>query len=133
MRTFFLKFTKSVHQRNLWWTFGGHFGLVDTYKNIKSPALDETFVFKNEQFHYIFIITYKCLSTFNTTPIALIKTSKKVEPEEMNGRGKPVGGIEPVNISYCTMNLSNKKRVFTTLFLYFEFFLAYVTLLCILV
>ena len=41
------------------------------------------------------------LSTFSTTPIALIKTSKEVEPAEINGSGKPVGGIEPLNISYC--------------------------------
>ena len=41
------------------------------------------------------------LSTFSTTPIALIKTSKEVEPAEINGSGKPVGGIEPVNIRYC--------------------------------
>ena len=25
-----------------------------------------------------------------------MKTSKDVEPAEMNGKGKPVGGIEPV-------------------------------------
>ena len=37
-----------------------------------------------------------CLSTFNTTPIALIKTNREVDPAEINGRGNPVGGIEPV-------------------------------------
>lgn len=31
------------------------------------------------------------LSTFSTTPIALIKTSKEVEPAEINGSGSPVG------------------------------------------
>jgi len=30
-----------------------------------------------------------------------MKTSNEVEPALMNGNGKPVGGIEPVNISYC--------------------------------
>ena len=31
------------------------------------------------------------------------KTNKLVEPAEINGRCNPVGGIEPVNTSYCTM------------------------------
>jgi len=30
-----------------------------------------------------------------------MKTSKLVEPALMNGSGKPVGGIEAVNTSYC--------------------------------
>ena len=29
-------------------------------------------------------------------PIADIKTTKLVEPAEMNGSGRPVGGIEPL-------------------------------------
>lgn len=33
-------------------------------------------------------------------PMADIKTKRDVEPAEMNGNGKPVGGIEPVNTSY---------------------------------
>ena len=33
--------------------------------------------------------------------MADIKTSKLVVPAEMNGSGNPVGGIEPLNISYC--------------------------------
>ena len=33
-----------------------------------------------------------------------MKTKSEVEPAEMNGSGKPVGGIEPVNISYCIIN-----------------------------
>ena len=36
--------------------------------------------------------------------MADIKTSKLVLPADINGSGSPVGGIEPVNISYCTMN-----------------------------
>ena len=46
----------------------------------------------------------ECLSTFKTTPIADIKTSKLVDPAEINGSGNLVGCIEPVNISYCTIN-----------------------------
>ena len=46
-----------------------------------------------------------CLSTFKTTPIALIKTSKLVEPAEMNGSGNPVGGMLPVNTSYYIIKL----------------------------
>lgn len=42
-------------------------------------------------------------STLSTTPMADIKTRIEVEPALINGSGKPVGGIEPVNISYCTM------------------------------
>ena len=41
---------------------------------------------------------------FKTIPMADIKTNSEVEPAEMNGSGKPVGGIEPVNTSYCTIN-----------------------------
>lgn len=36
-----------------------------------------------------------CLSTLITTPIALMNTSKLVEPALINGSGSPVGGIEP--------------------------------------
>ena len=39
-----------------------------------------------------------------------MKTRSEVEPAEMNGNGNPVGGIEPLNTSYCTINLSNKKE-----------------------
>ena len=34
------------------------------------------------------------------------KTSKEVEPAEINGSGNPVGGIKPVNTSYCTFFFS---------------------------
>ena len=40
-----------------------------------------------------------CLSTLRTTPIADIKTSKLVEPAEINDNGKHVWGIRPLNIS----------------------------------
>ena len=33
-----------------------------------------------------------------------MKTKIEVEPAEMNGSGNPVGGIEPLNISYCIIN-----------------------------
>ena len=33
--------------------------------------------------------------------MADMKTSKLVEPAEMNGSGNTVGGMLPVNISYC--------------------------------
>ncbi len=39
---------------------------------------------------------------FRHTPIAAIKTATLVPPEEMNGSGSPVGGIEPVTTCYCT-------------------------------
>lgn len=60
----FSNFTTFVHQRNPRWTFRGHFGLVDTSKNIKSPALDGTFVFKNEQFYYKIIISHFAFIVF---------------------------------------------------------------------
>jgi len=47
--------------------------------------------------------------------MSLIKTSKLVEPAEINGSGSPVGGIEPVNISYCIIKLDNKKEHFIAL------------------
>ena len=42
--------------------------------------------------------------------MALMKTNNEVEPAEINGNGKPVGGIEPVNICYCTRKLGVKKE-----------------------
>ena len=39
---------------------------------------------------------------FNTTPMALMKTTKLVLPAEMNESGSPVGGIEPDMTCYCT-------------------------------
>ena len=33
-----------------------------------------------------------------------MKTSKLVDPADMNGSGSPAGGIEPLNISYCIIN-----------------------------
>ena len=56
---------------------------------------------------------------FKTTPIALIKTSKEVEPAEMNGSGNPVGGIEPLNTSYCIIKKHKKKSKIIALFLVF--------------
>jgi len=41
----------------------------------------------------------------STTPIALINTTKLVEPALINGSGSPVGGIEPDMTCYCTYNL----------------------------
>ena len=61
----------------------------------------------------------ECLSTFNTTPIADIKTSKLVEPALMNGSGSPVGGIEPLNISCCIIKFTLKKSKFIALLFYF--------------
>ena len=49
---------------------------------------------------------WDCRSTLSTIPIALIKISSEVEPALMKGNGKPVGGIEPLNISYCIINLN---------------------------
>ena len=40
----------------------------------------------------------------STTPIADMKTNSEVDPADMNGNGSPVGGIEPVNTSYCIIN-----------------------------
>ena len=45
---------------------------------------------------------FDCLFIFNNTPIAAINTTSEVEPALMNGRGSPVGGIEPVMTFYCT-------------------------------
>ena len=39
-----------------------------------------------------------------------MKTSKEVEPAEINGSGSPIGGIEPLNISYCIINYYKKKE-----------------------
>ena len=48
-----------------------------------------------------------------------MKTNSEVEPAEINGNGNPVGGIEPVNISYCIINISNKKEQFYCSLIYF--------------
>ena len=58
-------------------------------------------------FKHQILIFLLCLSTFKTTPIALIKTNSEVEPALINGN--PVDGIEPVNMSYCTNKIKNQK------------------------
>lgn len=69
--------------------------------------------YKNIKFH-LFIL---CLVTFKHIPIAAIKTITLVPPDEINGSGKPVGGIEPINTSYCTMNFQIKKeQIYYSLF-----------------
>ena len=50
-----------------------------------------------------------CLSMLRTMPMALINTTSEVEPADINGSGSPVGGIEPVNISYCTYSYITLK------------------------
>ena len=37
-----------------------------------------------------------CLLILSTTPKALINTISELEPALIKGKGKPVGGIEPV-------------------------------------
>ena len=37
-----------------------------------------------------------------------MKTSNEVDPAEINGNGNPVGGIRPVNISYCIIKFEQK-------------------------
>jgi hypothetical protein len=44
----------------------------------------------------------------HSIPIALMKTNNEVEPAEINESGKPVGGMEPINISYCIINFEQK-------------------------
>ena len=39
--------------------------------------------------------------TLHSIPIAPINTDKLVPPAEINGIGIPVGGMLPINISYC--------------------------------
>ena len=68
--------------------------------------------FKQKNHILLFLL---CLSTFKTTPIALMKTKSEVLPAEINGSGKPVGGIEPVTTSYCT-----HQGNFTPFFLIFD-------------
>ena len=48
-------------------------------------------------------IIFDCslLATLHSIPIAPINTDSDVPPAEINGNGMPVGGILPVNISYC--------------------------------
>ncbi|MGN0798187.1 MAG: hypothetical protein ACI4L7_01235 [Christensenellales bacterium] len=40
-------------------------------------------------------------------PITDINTTRDVEPADINGKGSPVGGIKPVNTSYCTINFQH--------------------------
>ena len=44
-----------------------------------------------------------CLKMFKQIPIPAMKTMTEVPPLDINGRGRPVGGIEPVT----TATLSN--------------------------
>ena len=61
------------------------------------------------------------LPTLHSIPIAPINTDNDVPPAEMNSIGIPVGGIEPINISYWIINFSIKKRAKILLFLHFFF------------
>ncbi len=45
------------------------------------------------------------MPSFKQMPIPAIKTATYVPPDEMNGSGSPVSGIEPLNISYCIIKL----------------------------
>lgn len=57
-----------------------------------------------------------------TTPIADMKTNNEVEPALMKDKGNPVGGIEPLNTSYCTMILCKKKeQIYCSLVTLFSF------------
>ena len=57
--------------------------------------------------------------------ILLRETSKTfIFRYEINGSGKPVGGIEPVNISYCIINFSTQ----TVLIFLKHFFLLFLFL-----
>ena len=52
------------------------------------------------------------------TPMALMKTTKLVEPALINGKGKPVGGILPDMAFYCTnFYLSKNLSTLNTLHL----------------
>ena len=51
-------------------------------------------------------LLFDCLFMLRTTPIALIKTTSEVLPALMNGKGRPVGGIEPDMSCFCTKNYS---------------------------
>lgn len=75
---------------------------------------------KNYTLHFLL-----CLSTFKTTPIALMKTSKLVEPAEINGSGIPVSGIEPVNNSYCIIKFCKKKEQSDCSLIYFVLLMIY--------
>jgi len=47
---------------------------------------------------------------FKSIPTIAILQTSAVDPAEINGSGNPVGGIEPVNISYCIINFNKKKE-----------------------
>ena len=62
-------------------------------------------------FCYLFklISLLVCLSTLITIPIADIKTKSDVEPALINGKGKPVGGMEPPNVR-AVLYISELKK-----------------------
>ena len=60
--------------------------------------------------NFYILLFLLCLSTLRTMPIADINTNKEVEPADINGSGKPVGGIEPLNISYCIIKKAQEKN-----------------------
>lgn len=71
---------------NFWWVFLLHLSFYSLCQQIAFSML--------------------CLSTLRQMPTADINTTRDVEPDEMNGSGRPVGGIEPVTtatlMSVCT-------------------------------
>ena len=76
------------------------------------------FIKKHLQILTILDFTFSTLPIhIEYNPIALMKTNSKVEPALIKGNGSPVGGIEPLNISYCIINFSH---LFYRLKLYFQ-------------
>ena len=67
---------------------------------------------------YTYCITY--LSAFKTNPINPINTVKLIPPADINGIGIPVGGIEPVNTSYCIINLKQKEQINCSFYISFS-------------
>jgi len=60
-----------------------------------------------------------CLSILIKIPIAPKNINNAVDPALINGSGSPVGGIEPVNTSYCAIKFSNKKEQVYCSFLFY--------------
>lgn len=46
-----------------------------------------------------------------------MNTTSEVEPAEINGRGIPVGGMLPLNTSYCIIKLLFYKNVINSKFI----------------
>ena len=91
--------------------------IIFIYIDIKKTEILPLFLIYHAGFNLDFFIFRLVIwfsplffAIFSKIPITLISTISELLPAEIKGSGNPVGGMEPLNISYCIINFSIKKE-----------------------